>query len=49
MLPYNYIVGGGIFAHLSPLPISLAWESFGKSNGAGSLSEMRQAGSKISA
>jgi putative restriction endonuclease len=39
--PYNYIVGGGIFAHSSLLPVSLAWESFGISNGARSLSEMR--------
>jgi putative restriction endonuclease len=38
--PRNYIVGGGIFAHSSLLPISLAWESFGISNGARSLSEM---------
>lgn len=40
--PVNYIVGGGIFAHFSFLPINLAWESFGKSNGANSLSEMRR-------
>lgn len=39
--PYNFIVGGGFFAHSSLLPISLAWESFGISNGARSLSEMR--------
>jgi putative restriction endonuclease len=39
--PYDYIVGGGIYAHSSLLPISLAWESFGVSNGARSLSEMR--------
>lgn len=39
--PYDYIVGGGLFAHSSLLPISLAWESFGVSNGARSLSEMR--------
>jgi putative restriction endonuclease len=40
--PDDYIVGGGIFAHFSLLPINLAWESFGKSNGSGSLSEMRR-------
>jgi putative restriction endonuclease len=40
--PYNYIVGGGVFAHSSLLPINLAWETFGISNGAGSLSDMRR-------
>ena len=40
--PNNYIVGGGIFAHSSLLPISLVWEAFGESNGAMSLSEMRR-------
>lgn len=39
--PNDYIVGGGIFAHATLLPISLAWESFGISNGAHNLSEMR--------
>lgn len=39
--PNDYIVGGGIFAHATLLPISLAWESFGISNGARNLSEMR--------
>lgn len=39
--PRNFIVGGGFFAHWSPLPVSLAWEAFGEKNGAGSLSEMR--------
>ncbi len=39
--PQDYIVGGGIYAHSSLLPISLAWESFGISNGARNLSEMR--------
>jgi putative restriction endonuclease len=39
--PDNYIVGGGLFAHFSLLPISLAWESFGISNGAQNLFEMR--------
>jgi putative restriction endonuclease len=39
--PHNCIVGGGLFAHSSLLPISLAWETFGVSNGAANLSEMR--------
>ncbi len=39
--PHDYIVGGGLYAHSSLLPISLAWESFGVSNGARNLSEMR--------
>jgi len=39
--PNNYIVGGGIFAHATRLPISLAWESFGIANGAWNLSQMR--------
>jgi putative restriction endonuclease len=39
--PENYIVGGGFFAHSTLLPVSLAWEAFGISNGAQSLPEMR--------
>jgi len=39
--PNDYIVGGGLYAHSSLLPISLAWETFGISNGAQSLTEMR--------
>ena len=39
--PRNYIVGGGIFAHWSPLPISLAWEAFGIANGAVDFAQMR--------
>lgn len=39
--PEDFIVGGGVFAHSSLLPISLAWESFGVSNGARSFLEMR--------
>jgi putative restriction endonuclease len=39
--PLDYIVGGGVFAYSSLIPISLAWESFGVSNGARSLPEMR--------
>lgn len=39
--PHNVIVGGGIFAHYSALPTTLAWEAFGRGNGASSLMEMR--------
>jgi putative restriction endonuclease len=39
--PNNYIVGGGVFAHANSMPCSLAWEAFGRSNGANSLAEMR--------
>jgi putative restriction endonuclease len=38
--PYNYITGGGFFAHSTILPVSMAWDAFGKSNGANSLKEM---------
>ena len=40
--PDNFIVGGGVFAHSSLLPVRLAWDTFGESNGARSLSEMRR-------
>jgi putative restriction endonuclease len=40
--PRNYIVGGGIFAHWSQFPVSLAWEAFGEKNGVDSLTEMRR-------
>lgn len=39
--PRNYIAGGGLFAHASLLPISLAWETFGVANGAVGLAQMR--------
>jgi len=39
--PRDFIVGGGLFAHWSRLPVSLAWEAFGEKNGASSLDEMR--------
>ena len=39
--PHNQIVGGGIFAHASTLPCSLAWDAFGEANGALSAHEMR--------
>ena len=40
--PRNAIVGGGIFAHASVVPLSLAWEAFEVANGAPSLQELRQ-------
>ena len=40
--PRNYVVGGGLFAYSSILPLSLAWESFGARNGATSFEEMRR-------
>ena len=40
--PRNVIAGGGIFAYSTLLPVSLAWESFGRANGANSLPEMRR-------
>ncbi|MER9853751.1 MULTISPECIES: HNH endonuclease [unclassified Mesorhizobium] len=39
--PINMIVGGGVFASSTVMPLSLAWEAFGKSNGVTSLAEMR--------
>lgn len=39
--PNNYIVGGGLFATYSELPVSLAWDAFEKKNGAISLNGLR--------
>lgn len=39
--PDDFIVGGGVFAYANNLPCSLAWEAFGRANGAASLGEMR--------
>ena len=39
--PYNYIVGGGYFAHSTILPVSLAWQAFDVKNGSTSFVEMR--------
>jgi putative restriction endonuclease len=39
--PRNFIVGGGLFAYSTILPVSLAWESFQFGNGASSFGEMR--------
>lgn len=40
--PNNFVVGGGIFAHESLAPTSLAWDAFGEANGASSLVQMRE-------
>ncbi len=40
--PRHFIVGGGVFARADILPTSLAWDTFGVSNGAASLPEMRE-------
>lgn len=37
--PDNYIVGGGFFVEYSCIPSYLAWQAFGKKNGAGSLQD----------
>jgi putative restriction endonuclease len=39
--PQHYIVGGGVFAYSTALPVSLAWEAFKEKNGAHTLKEMR--------
>lgn len=39
--PINMIVGGGIYASSTTMPLSLAWEAFGAANGVTSLAEMR--------
>jgi putative restriction endonuclease len=40
--PYNFITGGGFFAHTTRIPIRMAWNTFGEKNGAGSYAELRQ-------
>lgn len=40
--PRHFIVGGGFFAHWTPLPVSLAWDAFGEKNGASTLQEVRE-------
>ena len=40
--PRNLIAGGGIFAHYSRMPLSLAWEAFGEANGAASREGLRE-------
>jgi putative restriction endonuclease len=39
--PVNKIVGGGVFAYATSLPLSLAWDSFGLANGVRDLVDMR--------
>jgi len=39
--PTNMIVGGGVYASSTTMPLSLAWEAFGVANGVKSLAEMR--------
>ena len=34
-------MGGGFFAHWTPLPVSLAWDAFGPENGAPTLQDVR--------
>lgn len=38
----NAIVGGGVFVMADALPCSVAWEVFGRANGAASFDEMRR-------
>jgi putative restriction endonuclease len=38
--PKNFIVGGGFFVSHTPLPTSIAWDTFGIKNGVGSLDEL---------
>src|SRR5438445_6185335 len=40
--PFNFIVGGGVFAYANTLPCSLAWDAFKEANGAPSLADMRR-------
>ncbi|HLO97214.1 MAG TPA: HNH endonuclease [Fimbriimonas sp.] len=37
--PRNFVVGGGYFAGYSRLPVSMAWDAFGRSNGVASKDE----------
>src|SRR5258708_40156419 len=39
--PNNFVVGGGIFGHVSIAPLSLAWDAFGLKNGVSSRIEVR--------
>ncbi len=40
--PIDRIVGGGFFVRQSFLPVSLAWEAFGRGNGANDVSELKR-------
>lgn len=39
--PINMIVGGGVYASSTVMPLSLAWEAFGTANGVANLADMR--------
>ena len=39
--PLNFIAGGGFFVKSFQLPLSLAWDAFGKNNGSDNISELR--------
>lgn len=39
----NFIVGGGVFAGWSQLPVAMAWNTFREANGATSLAEESRA------
>jgi putative restriction endonuclease len=41
--PRNKIGGFGVFSNHSPLPIQIAWDSFGRANGAPSFEALRKA------
>lgn len=40
--PENFIVGGGVFAHWSALPLEMAWEVFAEKNGAATFEQMKR-------
>lgn len=40
--PYNFITGGGFFAHTTRISIRMAWNTFAEKNGADSYAELRQ-------
>ncbi|AWN24277.1 restriction endonuclease [Deinococcus irradiatisoli] len=40
--PHNFIVGGGFFTRAIALPVSLAWDAFGTSNGADTLEAVQR-------
>lgn len=42
--PDHFIAGGGLFAHWTAVPASLAWDAFGEKNGAATLQEVREPG-----
>lgn len=41
-MPRNAIAGFGFFAHFSPLPIAVAWDVYGRANGASSYGDLRE-------